>query len=693
MVNSKLNSDVIYKNDTDIDEEDIGYAATLYEYTIHGISLVIALGKVKYTYSKHNVVYYPIYLIINEEPVSKIGVFEIDSNKVIDIMDEDGDMDLTKGNILIYATEKQLREFVSATIYVESPHVDDVEKTVDDIEKTVEEDEVEVEEDSIMRVKPSNNGTSAGASAGAGAGAGTTSTKNRNPSIFTQREVDIHPELPEESELESTQLKREYVASSKNNWMQQFTKNNHYSIIDNEGGGHCFFAVIRDAFHQLGKDTTIAKLRELLVPEVTEDLFRQSRTVYLNALAEYQDQMKELSNIKKAITVLKQRIERSTNKSENTILVAEAKKIAEKHQSVKMQKDSAKQSLDYYDYMKELDSFEKYKEYVLTARCWADDWSIEIIERALNIKVIILSEEAFEAGDLDSIMQCGIINQDELLLDGRAKPDYYIMTAHTGRHYKLIAYKDKRIFTFSEIPYDVKMLVINKCMERNAGPFNLIKDFKDLKTKLGIVVSERANEDELLDKDLYDSAVVFMFYKDSNTKPKAGTGSGEKIDVSQITTYTKLNSIKDWRKMLDDAWSAPFTIDGHRFNSVEHYVLGSQYKKGFPDFFLQFSLDSNSEMSKDVDMARAATSKSGKFKDVLLRNKTIKTDPDYFEVGVNPRHLQERKNAVDAKFSQNLDLKQALIETQNAKLIHFMRGREPETDELLMKARKELAAK
>jgi hypothetical protein len=145
--------------------------------------------------------------------------------------------------------------------------------------------------------------------------------------------------------------------------------------------------------------------------------------------------------------------------------------------------------------------------------------------------------------------------------------------------------------------------------------------------------------------------------------------------------------------MLDDAWSAPFTIDGHRFNSVEHYVLGSQYKKGFPDFFLQFSLDSNSEISKDVDMARAATSKSGKFKDVLLRNKTIKTDPDYFEVGVNPRHLQERKNAVDAKFSQNLDLKQALIETQNAKLVHFMRGREPETDELLMKARKELAAK
>jgi hypothetical protein len=267
------------------------------------------------------------------------------------------------------------------------------------------------------------------------------------------------------------------------------------------------------------------------------------------------------------------------------------------------------------------------------------------------------------------------------------------MTAHTGNHYKLIAYKDKRILNFTEIPYDVKMLVINKCMERNAGPYALIKDFTDLKNRLGVVITDSAGEDESFDKDIYDKDVVFMFYKDSNHKPKPGFGSNEKIPVSQQSVYTKLNAIKDWRKMLDDSWSAPFTIEGHRFNSIEHYVLGSQYKKGFPDFFLQFALDSNSDISKDVETARAAGGKTGKHKDIALRNKTIKTDPDYYEVGVNPRYLQERNSALNAKFSQNLDLKQVLLETHKAKLIHFSRGKEPETDELLMKLRKHLSTK
>ena len=687
MVQSKLNSDVVYKENTNIDDEDIGYAATLYEYTMFGISLVIALGKIKYTYSKYDVVYYPIYLIVNEEPVAKIGIFEIDSNRVIDIIDEDGDIDLLKGNIIIYTSEKHLRDLTKEQLVVNSEPDNIInlssDTTSNELKKDVEKDVVDEEEDDVTRIQIPKRGVDAPAAL------------VTDQSIFIQSAASIQlpPVLPEESEVDSTQSKHEYIASSKNNWMQKFTKNNHYSIIDNEGGGHCFFAVIRDAFHQLGKETTVEKLRALLVPEVTDDLFRHTRTLYLSAFAEYQEQNQELSNIKKLITILKQRIERTTNKIEHNILIEEAKVLADKHKSIKMQKDHAKILLDDYDYVKDIDSLDKYKEYVLTARCWADDWAIETIERILNIKVIILSEEAYDEGDLDSIMKCGIINEDELALTGRAKPEFYIMTAHTGNHYKLIAYKDKRILNFTEIPYDVKMLVINKCMERNAGPYALIKDFTDLKNRLGVVITDSAGEDESFDKDTYDKDVVFMFYKDSNHKPKPGFGSNEKIPVSQQSVYTKLNAIKDWRKMLDDSWSAPFTIEGHRFNSIEHYVLGSQYKKGFPDFFLQFALDSNSDISKDVETARAAGGKTGKHKDIVLRNKTIKTDPDYYEVGVNPRYLQERNSALTAKFSQNLDLKQVLLETHKAKLIHFSRGKEPETDELLMKLRKDLSTK
>ena len=47
--------------------------------------------------------------------------------------------------------------------------------------------------------------------------------------------------------------------------IEKFMKNNRYKLIDNEGGGDCFFAVVRDAFEQVGKFVSIDKLRDLLL--------------------------------------------------------------------------------------------------------------------------------------------------------------------------------------------------------------------------------------------------------------------------------------------------------------------------------------------------------------------------------------------------------------------------------------------
>ena len=56
--------------------EDIGYSTLIYEYELYKKNIEIAVGKIKHSYSKYNIVYYPIYLIINDEPKSKIGIFE-----------------------------------------------------------------------------------------------------------------------------------------------------------------------------------------------------------------------------------------------------------------------------------------------------------------------------------------------------------------------------------------------------------------------------------------------------------------------------------------------------------------------------------------------------------------------------------------------------------------------------------------
>jgi predicted NAD-dependent protein-ADP-ribosyltransferase YbiA (DUF1768 family) len=181
-----------------------------------------------------------------------------------------------------------------------------------------------------------------------------------------------------------------------------------------------------------------------------------------------------------------------------------------------------------------------------------------------------------------------------------------------------------------------------------------------------------------------------MFHANSNKDPKAGRGSGEKISENRVLEFNSLNKTVDWRKMLDDSWSAPFTIDSNRWNSVEHYWLGSHFKKGFPDFYMKFSLNSESDISKDLTLARAAGGKTGKLKDQVLRDRKVKIDPDFYAVGVNPRSKDERLKALTAKFKQNLDLGAVLRDTKMAKLVHFIRSREPEVDDLLMKVRKEV---
>ena len=63
-------------------------------------------------------------------------------------------------------------------------------------------------------------------------------------------------------------------------------------------------------------------------------------------------------------------------------------------------------------------------------------------------------------------------------------------------------------------------------------------------------------------------------------------------------------------------------------------------------------------------------------------------DPDFY----SSRNLEEKKKAIEAKFTQNDDLKQLLLMTVPAKLVHFKRGNAPETDIELMEIRKKISA-
>ena len=121
--------------------------------------------------------------------------------------------------------------------------------------------------------------------------------------------------------------------------------------------------------------------------------------------------------------------------------------------------------------------------------------------------------------------------------------------------------------------------------------------------------------------------------------------------------YLYLSQVPNWRKILSNFWVAPFESGGLKWNSVEHMYQGYKINVADPQKAGLFSLNSGSELSRGGgEMAR--------------QNRKM--------VPLSPDQLRQWNGMIDgvmytamyAKFSQNPDMKQVLLLTQDAELWH-----------------------
>ena len=672
MVQSKL-CDVVYDETTEIHDDDDEIECNTYTMSFPSIDNVqrnFVFGNKKHDYEHKNVIYFPIYLVVDDEVKDRIGIFETYLDELPSLYDEEQEIDPVHVKPLLYDfVDKHYLDSLQ-TINVGSDEdiqeEDDDDDSIDECpapvqvgEKLAEEDFgiEDLDEDDVFEVKVKDR----------------TKTK---PQIVELFEVDINKDMPnmlnEESKNDAKEHKKKFKESSNNNWMQKFMKNNNYYIHENEGNGDCFFAVIRDAYKQIGKKTSVSKLRNAVSEKVTKSIFETYLQIYLDVDGEMDEFNKESEKHKNAIKQYKDRIKKIKTKQEHLEIVEKAKEsnnlskeMTQKH------KENAEFLREHFGFMSNIRTFEEFVDYVKTERCWAEPWIINILEGILNVKFIIFSQEAYDENDQDSVLFCG----DKIDNGGVYQPEHYIMVCVHKNKYKLVSYKQKHMLTYREIPYDVKSLIVNKCMEKNAGVFEMIEDFKRLKEQLHI---DDYESDDEPDYDLYDDDIIFRFSSNSYTA-YPGNGSGEKMPKKKMAEYKSLSKIKDWRKKIDHSYSkSHFTLDGRKWASVEHYYNAAKFKKGHPDLYFSFSLDSDSDLSKKVSLA---IEKGGK------KNGT-NIDPDFY----SNRNLEEKKKAIEAKFTQNEELKRLLIMTNPAKLVHFKRGNSPETDIELMEIRKKITA-
>jgi len=643
MVRSVLDDTINYPEVRALDVEDREYDAPVYDARILKKPVVIALGQARYAFVEKNVVYYPIYLVYQDAVDFQIGVYEVLADRVPDILDDDGDVAIGElGRPLLYS-------YVTPALLAEDAR--SLPKEVDpapDPEEEASEEEEDDEEEGV-----------------------------------DDAAVEQLPPLDEQGAIDAKRERGEFEPGPRASWVQRFLSNGNYGIVDNEGAGECLFATIRDGMKTIGQNVTVEGLRAILVDHADKDVFDNYRRLYTDALENLQTLDKELRALAKQHRELKVRKSQAQDRNVQAVLVAQAEEVAARHREAKAQRAQAAGFLAEWEWMKGIDTLEAFHARLQTCEFWGDTWAISTLEVALNIKLVLFSREAYEQGDLDNVLQCGQMNDSTLEDRGVFDPQFYIMLGYVGDHYTLITYKERGAFTFKELPYDVKRLVVDKCLERQAGAYSLIPEFREFMTRLHVSAVQPTGD---LQSDLYGGHTVFQFYSKSNDKPKPGRGSGEQMGPEGVGAYSELAAIPSWRRKLSNFWEQEFTLDGKRWLSVEHYYQGAKFKKGHPEFYAEFSLDSGSALSKSPEMAKGAGGKTGRYGKTVIRPSSVKLDQDFF-AGRNQTAMED---AMRAKFTQNEELGKLLRATKSAKLQHFSRGAPPVVFNDLMRVRKEL---
>ena len=426
MVLSKLASDVSYPELKSVDSGDFKMEANLYQLEVKDIDIIIAVGNSKNTYEDKNILYFPIYLVKHNNKVIQIGVYEIKASEYLSYLDEYNNLDIEKMNeplIYSFATREFLNKMrlqpEQPLNRVDEEHDEEKEEEQDEEKEEKEEEEQMVQEYDIP--------------------------EDRKDIFVKIKGVPVPPLLKEETQKEAKDIREKYHVSSKDTWLDKLMKNHNYSIQDNEGGGDCLFATVRDAFSNIAQQTSTSKIRKKLSTEATQELFENYKEQYDTYSASILRDTNRIKELEKEYSQLKQQFSDVIDRNEQKVLMAHAKEVKAEHDKLVEEKKVTTSILKEFKFMKNINSLEQFRKAIRHCDFWADTWAISTLERILNIKFVILSSESYTSGDEKNVLQCGQLNDPILEQRGRFTPEFYIMIEYTGNHYKLIGYKKNDI--------------------------------------------------------------------------------------------------------------------------------------------------------------------------------------------------------------------------------------------------------
>jgi hypothetical protein len=798
MVRSRIDPTINYPEVKALDLTDTKetqYKAPLYEAEVLGIHTIVSIGQIKNIFIEKGIVYFPLYLIKDDKVLSQIGVIEAMQETIPSLLDEENDISLEKAEpALLYSFVKE--SLIRKAIYVagraetegmgvataQAPKIKS-KLSLASLSLSASEKE---RKDALKKsaVLSKELGVSGVANededftAGVDAEEADLQRAIRASILEGSKVPDLplkHASIPVQTLDQFEAERKRYRHVKDESWMESYYENNNFKVIQNSGGGDCFFIIICQAYKTIDPDTTMSviKLRRLLSYALTERQFTEYKTLYDEYSREEKRLVKENQDIATRNKEIKERFQNSQSKQEKLELKAESEKLIERNKRVMQEIEVVKENKKEVKFMKGVKTIQQLREVMqkgeMTSEYWVDAWAIAALEVILNIKFINLSYNDYNQNQRKTFQEINVINCGNDLTAGlveeirknvaevsRAEgagsgaglgprlgvgaaaasadmggkklpedyefnPDYYIMVSHSMEHYELITYYGNAMLTFPEIPYSVKLQIVTRCLQGKFfnGAYSHIPQFKLFIQELGIAKKvEGRMVDESVDalsaaaSNPHFSENIQLVHHKSAGDEMPGRAQGDYVTQSDKSGFMELGGgghdhrgNNNWRRKISNEWNAPFTLDGHRWLSVEHYYQANKFFKKHPEFYLLFTMDANkkskyyepssvlSRIAHDVELATYAGRKLGTTKidgkKVVLRPEEVVIDPDFF----NGRHAKVLEDATYAKFTQNDDLANILLLTNNAKLINYHHTKEPSVSVHLMRVRSKLRTK
>ena len=760
MVRSRLDPSVNYTELKSIDPSDskeTNYRAPLYEAIVMGINTIISIGQIKNTFIEKNIVYYPIYLIKNDKVISQIGVYELFEENVASILDDEGDINLDKTPPpLIYS-------FVTKTLIQKAVFISENPSAalakgrakpalpkVTAAAAAVEDEDTESDEDIQAAIHASH-------AAPKDVSKGPVKIPKRLP-VQTMDQFDS--ELRNFRERPDQPWIQRYYINNEFNIVK--------SPVDSDSFFYAICDAIRSVYpdRDINIINLREKLAGVISVEqysAYKSLYDSFNLQLQRNRQRNEEIVAENQDLKARLTGSQSLSEKKQIRERALVLKAENEELKEKRESIKdnMKYVNFMKGVHNIEQLRDVIRVGEG-----AGEFSADEWAISALEIILNIKLIVFSKTDFHDNNdktfaMTNVIHCGknvnksqkdfIVQEIEKMKSGKHKsaamvaldepkgkgatglirrrdkyefiPDHYIMLSETDKHYDLITYRETKMFTFAEIPYCVKLQITSRCLQgfELSGIYTNIPQFmlfmkEDMEATNKFLMKEIESELVDLDKSSnphYNDSLRLVHHAVSSNK-MPGFAQGDVVSPTDMKGFMNLmggggNNDKggknNWRRKISNEWCQPFTHDGHRWLSVEHYYQGNKFLKTFPEFYLLFTMDANkkskyydetsilSRISNDVELATVAGKKNPTTtidgKKVSLRPSSVAIDPDFF----NGRHSRVLEDGTMAKFSQNDDLAKVLLMTNNAKLINYSHTKHTTPSMHIMHVRSKLRTK